>query len=402
MIRPHGGRLVDRTASPSKRQSLLASLSELPALRLNRREVSDLEMIATGALSPLHGFFGREDYESVCARGRLASDLPWTIPITLSADVESARSLTPGIGVVLLDQEGSTLGILELTDVWEPDKRREAENVLRTTDSAHPGVAYLTQSGDRYLGGELTLLQRPFHDRLEDVRLDPKETRVLFKAKNWNSVAAFQTRNPIHRAHEYLQKCALEMVDALLVHPIMGETRADDIPAEVRLECYQALLANYFSPDRVAMSILPAAMRYAGPREAVFHAIVRKNYGCTHFIVGRDHAGVGNYYGTYDAHEIFREFDRLEIGITPLFFDHAFYCNACGNMASQKTCPHDATAHVFLSGSKMREILQRGQDLPAEFTRPEVAEILKQYYWRRAEAAEEEPVGKKSSSKTKT
>ncbi len=388
MIKAHGGRLVNRFAGPEQRRLWQDRLAELPGVTMNRRETSDLEMLATGALSPLEGFMGREDYDSVCARGRLANDLPWTIPITLSATDAEAAAISIGDAVALRGPTGTVHGVIEVTDKFRPDKEREAESVLKTTEAAHPGVAYLERSGEIYLGGPITLLERPAHDAFENFRLDPRETRVLFRAKGWNSVAAFQTRNPIHRAHEYLQKCALELVDALLIHPIMGETKPDDIPAEVRLECYQALLRNYYPAGRVALSILPAAMRYAGPREAVFHAIVRKNYGCTHFIVGRDHAGVGGYYGTYDSHHIFRQFEALEIGITPLFFDHAFYCRACGNMASQKTCPHEAAAHVFLSGTKIREMLRRGETLPGEFTRPEVAEILRRYY-----QTENEPAG---------
>jgi len=380
MIKAHGGRLVDRFASATERTQWLDQADTLPVVTMNRRETSDLEMIATGAMSPLEGFMGREDYEHVCAHGRFPGGLPWTIPITLAVDSANADDLEIGSPVALKGPDGTLHGVLELAEIYRPDKEREALQVLRTTDDAHPGVAYLRSSGDTYLGGRITLLERPHHARFESSRLDPRETRVLFKAKGWDSVAAFQTRNPIHRAHEYLQKCALELVDALLIHPIMGETKSDDIPAEVRLECYQTLLRNYYPTARVAMSILPAAMRYAGPREAVFHALVRKNYGCTHFIVGRDHAGVGGYYGTYDAHTIFQEFEALEIGITPLFFDHAFYCHSCQNMASQKTCPHDKEQHVFLSGTKIRDMLARGEELPAEFTRPEVAEILRRHY----------------------
>ncbi len=387
MIKAHGGRLVDRFASASEHTRWHERIDKLPVVTMNRRETSDLEMIATGAMSPLEGFMGREDYDHVCAHGRLSGGLPWTIPITLSVDSATASGLGIGDPVALQGPDGTTHGVLELADIYRPDKDHEALKVLQTNDGAHPGVAYLRSSGDTYLGGTITLLERPHHSSFESSRLDPRETRVLFKAKGWDSVAAFQTRNPIHRAHEYLQKCALELVDALLIHPIMGETKSDDIPADVRLECYQTLLNNYYPKARVALSILPAAMRYAGPHEAIFHAIVRKNYGCTHFIVGRDHAGVGGYYGTYDAHTIFEEFEALEIGITPLFFDHAFYCHSCKNMASQKTCPHDKEQHVFLSGTKIRDMLARGEELPEEFTRPEVAEILRRHYQASTAAA---------------
>jgi sulfate adenylyltransferase len=271
--------------------------------------------------------------------------------------------------------------VIDVEDVYPVDHAREAERVLLTTDAAHPGVQYLQSVPPTYVGGEITLLEKVIDDkRFTNYLLEPKETRVLFKTKGWKKIVAFQTRNPIHRAHEYLQKCALEAVDGLLIHPITGETKKDDIPADVRMRCYLAMIENWFPRDRVALSILPAAMRYAGPSEAIFHAIVRKNYGCTHFIVGRDHAGVGNYYGTYDAQAIFYDFEPAELEITPIMFDHAFYCKQCGGMASLKTCAHDKSHHMNLSGTKVRELLKAGEKLPPEFTRREVAEILERYY----------------------
>ncbi len=376
MIRPHGEKLINRFVDAREREALEERAPNMPALTLNAREMSDLEMIATGAMSPLEGFLNREDYNSVLDLMRLANGLPWSIPVVLAVKNGGGKQYKIGSDVALYDSGQNLAGVLHLEEKYDVDKEHEASAILQTTDEAHPGVRYLNTIGDTYLGGKISFLHRPRNRAMENFRLDPKETRVLFKAKGWRKIVAFQTRNPIHRAHEYLQKCALETVDALLIHPLVGETKSDDIPADVRMKCYEVLMAKYYPKTRVALSIFPAAMRYAGPREAVFHAILRKNYGCTHFIVGRDHAGVGSYYGSFDAHYIFGEFDPEEIGITPLFFDHAFYCKKCGAMASAKTCPHSSEHHVFLSGTKVREMLRKGEIPPPEFTRPEVAELL--------------------------
>lgn len=379
-IKPHGGRLVNRLVEGETKENLLERAHALPKIQLNERELADIEMIAVGAMSPLEGFMTREVYDSVLDTMHLPLGLPWTLPVTLSVKPdEDPDQYRTGLDVALCRGD-AVLGVMHLEDKWKPDKAAEAEKVLLTTDEAHPGVAYLGSVGDTYLGGEISVFEKPEHEAMNDYRLDPKETRVLFKAKGWSTIVAFQTRNPIHRAHEYLQKCALEIVDGLLIHPLVGATKKGDIPADVRMRCYEVLLENYYPRDRVAISVFPAAMRYAGPREAIFHALVRKNYGCTHFIVGRDHAGVGKYYGTYDAQLIFNEFTREELDITPLFFEHAFYCTACGNMASAKTCPHGNDEHVFLSGTKVREMLSRGECPPPEFTRPEVAEVLVEAY----------------------
>ncbi len=381
-IKPHGGRLINRIASGDEREKLLEKASSLQKIILGKKEAADLELIAVGAYSPLEGFMGRSDYSNVLRHRRLADGLPWTIPITLAVGRERAGELKEGRDIALCSERGTVLGLMRVEEIYAADKAREAEMVYGTTDPNHPGVRSLYNSGDILLGGKITLLNRPDHGEFKGYVLDPKETRYLFRCKGWKTVVAFQTRNPIHRAHEYIQKCALETVDGLLIHPLVGETKGDDIPAEVRMECYLALMRNYYPPDRVALTLFPAAMRYAGPREAIFHAIVRKNYGCTHFIVGRDHAGVGSYYGPYDAQRIFGEFGRDEIGITPIFFDYTFFCRRCGHMASEKTCSHNNGDRVFLSGTKVREMLRAGLMLPEEFTRPEIAKILLDAYRR--------------------
>ena len=375
LINPHGGVLVNREVTGRERERLIEEASGMPALRLGARAVSDLELIANGAYSPLEGFMGEADYVSVRDRLRLANGLAWSLPVTLSAAAEEAGALHTGREVALY-QGGHLLGVLHLAEKYLRDKAREAEQVYRTNDDAHPGVRALYGEGDWLLGGRVSLVNRPVNLSFSAYRKDPAETRELFRQRGWRRVVAFQTRNPVHRAHEYIQKCALEIADGLLLHPLVGETKSDDVPADVRMLSYEAILSHYYPAARTLLAALPAAMRYAGPREAVFHALVRKNYGCSHFIVGRDHAGVGSYYGTYDAHHIFDEFGSDELGVTPLFFDHTFYCRACGAMASAKTCPHDAAEHVTLSGTKVRELLGAGQLPPVEFTRPEVARVL--------------------------
>ena len=368
-IQPHGGTLVDRRSddlTPGGR----------PQVTLSPRQAADLDLIAVGALSPLDGFMGREAYEAVVEDMRLPSGLAWSVPITLAVDAATAADV--GVHEVdLVDRDGRFLGVLEVAERFEIDPAREARLVYLTEEEAHPGVAAVYAHGSTCLAGPVRVASRmALSPSAEPYRLDPADARARFADLGWRTVVGFQTRNPVHRAHEYLTKAALEVVDGLLLHPLVGETKSDDVPTDVRIRCYEALVSRYYPQDRVVLAVLPSAMRYAGPREAVHHAIMRQNHGCTHFIVGRDHAGVGSYYGTYDAQRIFDGIGRDELAIEPLFFEHAFWCARTGGMATTKSSPAGPDERVVLSGTAVRQMLARGERPPPEFTRPEVADIL--------------------------
>jgi sulfate adenylyltransferase len=374
-IPPHGGELVDLVLTGAAADDAADEARQLPKVALGPREVADLEMLATGALSPLRGFMGEKDYRGVLDEMRLADGLVWSIPITLSVDDEGLKRVGRADGVALTI-DGAPAAILELGETYSRDREAEAVAVFQTSDRSHPGVAALERAGDWVLAGRVRLFALPAHDTFVEHQRTPAETRAGFEERGWRKVVGFQTRNPVHRAHEYIQKCALEIVDGLLLHPLVGETKEDDVPADVRMRCYEVLLEAYYPKDRILLSVFPAAMRYAGPKEAIFHALVRKNYGCTHFIVGRDHAGVGDFYGTFDAQRIFDRFDPDDLGITPMMFEHAFWCHRCEGMATPKICPHGDEDRLILSGTKVREMLRSGQRPPPEFSRPEVADIL--------------------------
>ena len=381
VVSPHGGTLVNRQVSDQDTEAFLESAKGLPRVSLNPRQASDAEMLAIGAFSPLEGFMGEADYREGVASMHLASGPAWPMPVTLAVEENVAQGIRDGSEVALEDAGGALLGTMLVQERFRYDKEAEARHVFGTTDEAHPGVANVYSQGPILLGGPIKVLGVPAEKlHFPEHSLQPAQTRQKFQELGWKTVVGFQTRNPVHRAHEYIQKCALEMVDGLLLHPLVGETKEGDIPADIRMRCYQVLLEGYYPGDRVVLSVNPAFMRYAGPREAIFHALVRKNYGCSHFIVGRDHAGVGNYYGPYDAQHIFQEFKPGELGIQPLFFENSFFCRECGGMGTAKTCPHGDEAHLFLSGTQVRAMLSNGEMPPPEFIRPEVAAVLAEEY----------------------
>jgi len=382
LITPHGGTLVNRVATGDEATKLASEAKGLTRIDLSAKQSCDLEMIGIGAFSPLTGFMGSADFKSVCTDMKLASGDIWPIPILLCVDKTDAPSV--GDRVALFAPNGTLQAVMDIEEVYAHDTKLEIPNVFRTEDDAHPGVAQVMAEGDTCLAGPVHVVQVCVDpdgpEAFLDHRKAPADTRAEFEKRGWKTVAAFQTRNPIHRAHEYLCKCATEICDGLLIHPLVGETKPGDIPADVRMECYQTIIEHYFVDERTCLSVMPAAMRYAGPREAVLHALIRKNYGVTHFIVGRDHAGVGDYYGPFDAHHIFDEIPDGALQTQALKLDWTFWCYKCGGMASMRTCPHDAEDRLLLSGSKLRKMLSEDDDVPAEFSRPEVLKILRKYY----------------------
>ena len=376
LIQPHGGKLIDRYLTGSKCEFVKSAAQSLPKFPLSARNLADLECIATGVYSPLAGFVTESEYESIVGHSRLPNGLAWSIPVTLQMPADEANKYLLDRDIALVHPNGEIVAVMSITSKYQPNQQGEAETVYKTTDPNHPGIQAMLAEGEVYVGGPIVMVDSIDHADFLEFRLTPQMTRQIFTELQWQTIAAFQTRNPIHRAHEYITKIALELVDGLFINPLVGTTKSDDISATVRMQCYQVLLEKYYPSSRVRLGVFPAAMRYAGPREAIMHAIARQNYGCTHFIVGRDHAGVGDYYGTYDAQVIFDEFTPTELQITPLKFEHAFYCTRNQSMATAKTSPSSEHERIHLSGTKVRELLRSGKTPPPEFSRPEVAQIL--------------------------
>ncbi|MEX0775314.1 MAG: sulfate adenylyltransferase [Phycisphaeraceae bacterium] len=385
LITPHGGTLVNRLVDGRKATELKQQVASLPTITLSAKQACDLEMIAIGAFSPLTGFVGQADFDAICRNTRLADGTVWSVPITLAIDDKTRATIGDHRHAALKHSDGTLMGVINISEIYAHNKALEIPAVFGTEDAAHPGVKAVMDEGNWLVAGPIDVItvtpEKEPGEQFTEYRLPPAAVRAEFEKRAWKTVAAFQTRNPIHRAHEYLTKCALEMTDGLLIHPLVGETKPGDIPADTRMECYQVLISKYYNLERTMLSVMPAAMRYAGPKEAILHAMVRKNYGVTHFIVGRDHAGVGNYYGTYDAQKIFEQFTAAEIGMTILKFEHTSWCNACEGMVSSKTCPHGPEQKIMLSGTKVRDLLKAGQRPPQEFSRPEVADVLMNSSW---------------------
>jgi len=383
LVPPHGGRLRPLLVVGEELKEHTGEAKILPKVWLNSKEESDLIMLAMGAFSPLQGFMRKEDYQRVVEEMRLADGLLWPIPITLSASSEEANRLKEGERIALVSRNSNEImASILIEEKYAYDKRVETLQVFGTDDEQHPGVKKIYEQGEVYLGGPVKVFSEAGYPERFPEYARPAETRAIFTDRGWTTIAAFQTRNPLHRSHEYLTKIAMEVCDGLFIHPIVGKLKAGDIPAEVRMECYRVLIDNYYPRDRVVLKVYPMEMRYAGPREAILHAIIRQNFGCSHLIVGRDHAGVGSYYGPFDAQKIFDKLSPEDLYIQPLKLDSTFWCKKCGSMASSKTCPHTDKDHLIISGTGLREMLAKGERPPEQFSRKEVIDILVQYYQR--------------------
>ena len=397
LVNPHGSAelkplLLEGDALAAEK----ARAASLPKIAVSSREVGDIIMLGIGGFTPLDGFMTHADWQGVCDGMKMANGLFWPIPITLSTDTSAADAIKLGEEIALVDGESDEImATMTVTEKYAIDKEHECMMVYKTTDADHPGVKMVMEQGDINLAGPIKVLsQGRFPTDFGDIYMTPADTRKLFEEKGWNTVVAFQTRNPLHRSHEYLVKIAIEICDGVMIHSLLGKLKPGDIPSEVRVNAINALVENHFVKDTVVQSGYPLDMRYAGPREALLHALFRQNYGCSHLIVGRDHAGVGDYYGPFDAHHIFDEIPTDALETQPLKIDWTFFCYKCGGMASMKTCPHEASDRLLLSGSKLRKLLSDGDEVPAEFSRPEVLKILREYY---ASIAEEDKVEVKLS-----
>ncbi|MCH7487604.1 MAG: sulfate adenylyltransferase [Proteobacteria bacterium] len=382
LVRPHGGdRLAPLLLPQAERAQELKRARSLRKVPMSSRETSDLLMLAMGSYTPLTGFMGADDWRGCCLDMKTSDGLFWPIPITLSCDKDLAGSIVAGEDVALTDDGGAIFGILKVREKYTIERELECTEVYRTTDPAHPGVAKVMSQGEINLAGPVMALDEGHYpETYEGLYLRPAETRALFQDNGWSTVAAFQTRNPMHRSHEYLAKIAIEICDGLLIHQVLGALKPGDIPAEVRIRAIDTLVENYFVPDTTVQAGYPIEMRYAGPREALLHALFRQNFGCSHLVVGRDHAGIGDYYGPFDAHHIFDEIDEGSLEIQPLKIDITFYCFKCGGMATGRTCPHGEDDRLGISGTRLREMFANGEPVPTEFSRPEVMEVLKSYY----------------------
>ncbi len=365
----HGGKIKTRYFKGHKINE------KIPQISITRREWCDLQMLGIGVLSPLEGFMDKRNYTECVNKMRLENGIIWSIPITLSVREEDYQRVKRA-DQVYLSYNGKIYGLIQIEDIFKPDKEKEASMVYRTTSEEHPSVAYLKSIGDRYIGGKIKLFEL---DDLgfPDLFFTPEQTRLEFIKRGWKKIVGFQTRNAPHRGHEYIQKCALEVCDGIFLNPLVGETKKDDVPAEFIIKSYRVLISKYYRQDNVFLAVLPSAMRYGGPREAVHHAIMRKNYGCTHFIIGRDHAGYKNFYGPYDAHKIF---ENIDLGIEILFFENSFWCKLCMGMTSEKVCPHGSEERITISGTQARQMLSENKTPPEEFMRKEISQILIEYY----------------------